>query len=159
MNYTLLLTQIILLSFLISGQSASAQGTDTRSTIKNGASTIPKDKIRNTYAVIAGVSKYQHLTPLAYADADARMLRNFLMSDGGGNIPKENILEFLNENATSSALSDQSFAWLAKQIGLFFTYQDMVTISLTIFFSHLIIQIQVPGLGLAEQKDTYLLLT
>ncbi|MEQ1678085.1 MAG: hypothetical protein ABL876_15360, partial [Chitinophagaceae bacterium] len=37
-----------------------------------------------TFAMIMGISKYKYVRPLAYADKDAEMFRDFLKSPAGG---------------------------------------------------------------------------
>lgn len=56
------------------------------------------------YAVVIGISKYQHggagLPNLKYADRDAQAFLDFLKSPRGGGFPEENIQVLLNEKAT-----------------------------------------------------------
>jgi tetratricopeptide (TPR) repeat protein len=58
----------------------------------------------NTYALVIGISAYQEIIPLDYAHKDAEVFANFLQTNGGGNVPKENITTLINEEATSNAM-------------------------------------------------------
>ncbi|MFN8288167.1 MAG: caspase family protein [Chitinophagales bacterium] len=50
------------------------------------------------YAVVVGISNYQNLNPLHYADSDAVYFVNFLQHNLG--VPQQNIYPFYNEDAT-----------------------------------------------------------
>jgi hypothetical protein len=39
---------------------------------------------RKPFAMIMGISKYKYVRPLAYADKDAQLFRDYLLSPGGG---------------------------------------------------------------------------
>lgn len=65
-----------------------------------------------TFAMIMGISKYKHIRPLAYADKDAEMFRDYLKSPAGGKIPDDNIFCLLNENALAASFFVQGFKWL-----------------------------------------------
>ncbi len=65
-----------------------------------------------TFAIILGISKYKFVRPLAYADKDAMLFKQFLQSPGGGSVKEENIFSLLNEKATSSSFWSKSFQWL-----------------------------------------------
>ena len=54
-----------------------------------------------TFAIIMGISKYKYVRPLAYADKDAEMFRDYLKSPGGGSVKDENLYCLLNEKANS----------------------------------------------------------
>lgn len=54
-----------------------------------------------TFALVMGISKYQHVRPLSYADKDAEMFRDYLKSPGGGSVKDGNIYCLLNEQASS----------------------------------------------------------
>lgn len=59
-----------------------------------------------TFALIAGISKYQHpetYESLDYADDDARAFYHFLRSPDGGNVPDEQIDTLIDEGATCAA--------------------------------------------------------
>lgn len=55
-----------------------------------------------THALVIGISKYQNIPSLTYADADAFNFYQFLISSAGGNIDSNNIKLLLNQNATSA---------------------------------------------------------
>src|SRR3954453_7233162 len=77
-----------------------------------------KDTIRNTYAILAGVSAYKNLHPLNYADRDAVRFRNFLISPGGGSVNPANIKLYLNQDVTEGSIVTDCFVWLnEKKIG------------------------------------------
>ena len=44
-----------------------------------------------TFALIIGISNYKYIRPLAFADKDAELFRDFMKSPGGGNLKEENI--------------------------------------------------------------------
>lgn len=70
-----------------------------------------------TFAMIVGISKYKYVRPLAYADKDAELFRDFLKSPGGGSIKDENIFCLLNEKATNSNFWSKGFQWIkAKEL-------------------------------------------
>lgn len=57
-----------------------------------------------TFAVIVGVSTYNHIKSLEYADKDALLFKEFLQSSAGGNVKDSNILIKLNEEAREDLL-------------------------------------------------------
>lgn len=61
---------------------------------------------KNTYAIIIGISKYKNISPLEFADKDAKSFGNFLLSNAGGSVPAANVEEFLNEQATRTNVGD-----------------------------------------------------
>src|ERR1044072_7537800 len=65
-----------------------------------------------TFAMIMGISKYKNVRPLAYADKDAEMFRDYLKSPAGGKLPDDNIYCLLNENALAASFYVQGFKWL-----------------------------------------------
>ena len=69
----------------------------------------------NTYAIILGISDYPYLKPLHYADKDAELFRDFLLSPAGGNVKSENMNVLLNEKATSANFWVKTFAWLRNK--------------------------------------------
>lgn len=97
--------------------SLSAQDTNTtRGVIVT--STAPADSTKNnvnTYAMIIGVSRYQHLKSLQYADADAILFRDFLLSPSGGNTKPENIFFLINDSATASNFTTLGYNWLKRK--------------------------------------------
>ena len=66
------------------------------------------------FAVLVGVSRHKYadagITNLKFADRDATLVRDFLVSPAGGSFPRENVVLLLNEDATleriRSSLSD-----------------------------------------------------
>jgi tetratricopeptide (TPR) repeat protein len=70
-----------------------------------------------TFALIMGVSKYKYVRPLAYADKDAQLFKDYLKSPGGGSIKEDNIFTLLNEKASNSNFWGKGFQWLkAKKL-------------------------------------------
>jgi tetratricopeptide (TPR) repeat protein len=65
-----------------------------------------------TFAMIMGISEYKHVKPLAYADKDAEMFRDFLKSPAGGNVSDDNLYLLLNEQATLANFYTKGKAWL-----------------------------------------------
>lgn len=74
----------------ISAQEERGRGT-------TGAAPKPAGK---TWALIVGVSNYQHVKPLRFAGDDALAFYNYLLSPAGGSVPQANIELLLNEKAT-----------------------------------------------------------
>ena len=62
----------------------------------------PGSSSATTHALIVGISKYQNIPSLTFADADAYNFYQYLISPAGGNIDSNNIRLLLNENATSA---------------------------------------------------------
>jgi protein O-mannosyl-transferase len=90
---------LLIASFLV---SCILQAQDTK-----GLSPIPTNttaKVGNTYAVVVGVSDYQHkdIPDLKYAHKDAEAFSLWLQSDAGGNLTGENITLLTNEKATNA---------------------------------------------------------
>ena len=70
-----------------------------------------------TFAIIVGISKYKFIRPLAYADKDAELFRDYLKSPGGGSVKADNIFCLLNDQAINSNFWGKGFQWLkAKQL-------------------------------------------
>ncbi|MCX6312931.1 MAG: caspase family protein [Bacteroidetes bacterium] len=67
-----------------------------------------------TYALVVGISKYQNVQSLQYADADAQAFYNFLRSPAGGNVDSLNIKLWLNENAKAQSITTAR-SWLSKR--------------------------------------------
>src|SRR5437667_6004094 len=65
-----------------------------------------------TFAIIMGISKYKYVRPLAYADKDAELFRDYLKSPGGGSVKDENLFCLLNEKASNSNFWGKGFQWL-----------------------------------------------
>ena len=90
--------QKTVLIFLILGVCSgglSAQEERGAKVEKTAAKTVGK-----TWALIVGVSQYQHVKPLRFASDDALAFYNYLLSTAGGSIPQANIELLLNEKAT-----------------------------------------------------------
>lgn len=70
----------------------------------------------NHYAVVIGVGEFQDskIPNADYADRDAQAFTNFLLSENGGNLPKENIRLLVNEKATVAAIYT-SLDWLISE--------------------------------------------
>jgi uncharacterized caspase-like protein len=62
--------------------------------------------------MIMGISTYKYVRPLAYADKDAEMFRDYLKSPAGGKLKEDNIYCLLNEQATSANFYSKGFQWL-----------------------------------------------
>lgn len=73
---------------------------------------LPADK----YAVIVGISKYANraIESLQYANRDADLFRNFLVSANGGGFKPENIVYLIDEEATSTNIRTAFFNFLTK---------------------------------------------
>jgi hypothetical protein len=72
----------------------------------------PSIKGPQTFAIVMGVSKYKYIRPLAYADKDAELFRDYLKSPGGGSVKEENIFLLLNDNASNANFWGKGFQWL-----------------------------------------------
>jgi len=68
-----------------------------------------------TYCIISGISRYQFIRSLDYADNDALAMRRFMMSESGAGLDSTDILMFLNENATAATLWIQSLQWIKQK--------------------------------------------
>lgn len=70
-----------------------------------------------TFAIVMGISRYQYVRPLTYADKDAILFKDFLKSPGGGAVNEDNIFTLLNEEALAKTFWTKGFQWLrAKQL-------------------------------------------
>ncbi len=95
--------------FLAAGSYVSAQ-----TPLKGRDSTI---KGPQTFAIIMGISKYKYVRPLAYADKDALLFKDYLKSPGGGSVKEDNIFALLNDQANNANFWSKGFQWLkAKQL-------------------------------------------
>jgi tetratricopeptide (TPR) repeat protein len=65
-----------------------------------------------TFAMVLGISKYKFVRPLAYADKDAELFRDYLKSPGGGSVKDENIFLLTNDKAINSNFWGKGFQWL-----------------------------------------------
>lgn len=68
----------------------------------------------STYALIAGVSSYEFIQPLNYADADAKEFYRYLTAKNGAGIPTDHIKLLLNKDVTRNSLLNNIYAFLAK---------------------------------------------
>ena len=93
------------LPFLILGQELDANF-DTEKKISLA---------KATYAVVVGVSDYQHpaIPDLHFAHKDAEEFAQFLQSPGGGNLPNNHIKLLVNEKATYAQLVS-AMDWLME---------------------------------------------
>jgi hypothetical protein len=82
-------------------------------------------EIGRRWAVVVGISKYAdgRITPLSYADDDARAMADFLRSPAGGSVPESSLRVLLDEAATAEALRDALFVFLQQAAP-----EDMVTV-------------------------------
>jgi tetratricopeptide (TPR) repeat protein len=99
------ITEVIsFLVFLFTGSFVSGQ-----TPLKPRDTTI---KGPQTFAIIMGISKYKYVRPLAYADKDAQLFKDYLRSPGGGSIHEDNIYTLINDKATNSNFWGKGFQWL-----------------------------------------------
>lgn len=72
----------------------------------------------NTYAVIVAVADYKNMGPddgdLTFTTTDARLFRDFLMSERGGKVPESNIVLLLDAQASKENIITKSKALFAK---------------------------------------------
>lgn len=68
------------------------------------------------YAIIIGVSKYNKGIPsLRFADADAILFKNYLLSAAGGNANPDNIFFLINDSAKASNFNFRAKNWLKNK--------------------------------------------
>ncbi|MFN8300530.1 MAG: tetratricopeptide repeat protein [Chitinophagales bacterium] len=96
---------IYLLWFLILSTILHAQDGDRGAILVNTQTPLAG----KVYALIVGVSKYNEVPSLKYADRDAQSFANFLKSKAGGSVPAENIKLFLNDDATRANIFDELY--------------------------------------------------
>jgi tetratricopeptide (TPR) repeat protein len=89
---------------LLTAGSAGAQDSAARGVrvIPQQSAAMPTGK---TYALLVGISHYQNVESLEYADKDAELLAQFLKSPLGG-VDPANILLLTNERATRAGIDD-----------------------------------------------------
>lgn len=68
-----------------------------------------------SFAIVVGVSRYKYIRPLAYADKDAELFRDWLRSPAGGKLKDDNIFCLLNDQANNSNFWGKGFQWLKKK--------------------------------------------
>jgi uncharacterized caspase-like protein len=95
---------------------------------KSGAIDISGDKAPTAYlktniqrwAVMVGISQFKYsdkgITPLRYADADAKAFYDFLKSPQGGAFPSSNMKLLLNKDATLANIAEAINVFLSKAI-------------------------------------------
>ncbi|MCO5269361.1 MAG: caspase family protein [Brumimicrobium sp.] len=83
-----------------------------------GSRAVPthEDEIKNTYALIIGISDYENLQSLQFADQDALAMEDFLSGEWGANIPKENIRLLLNNHAKNGDILENGMTWLYDKV-------------------------------------------
>jgi tetratricopeptide (TPR) repeat protein len=70
-----------------------------------------------SFAIVMGISHYRYIRPLAYADKDAELFRDWLKSPAGGKLAEANIFTLLNEEASNANFWGKGFQWLkSKQL-------------------------------------------
>ena len=57
----------------------------------------------NSYAIVVGISKYRFIKPLTYADKDAELFAELLMSGAGGSLKADNIYLLKNDSANAGS--------------------------------------------------------
>lgn len=69
---------------------------------------VPPGRIAAKYAIVIGVSKFQEksITPLQYAQKDAKDFYDYLVSPSGCGFNKENAILLINEDATRAKIAD-----------------------------------------------------
>jgi len=85
-------------------RGAAVLNTETTSTISGDS----------TYVLIAGVSSYEFIQPLSFADADAKEFYRYLTATTGAKIPADHIKLLLNKDVTRNSLLNNIYAFLAK---------------------------------------------
>lgn len=74
---------------------------------------VYKNQRPNAGAVVVGISDYQTVDKLKYAEKDAKLVTNYL--NGVFGIPWRNIKEFFGDKATKSRIETATKDWLAKK--------------------------------------------
>ena len=77
--------------------------------------TVPQDGEHRTYAMVMGISSYKFIQPLAFADSDAELFRDFLKSPAGGKLPDSNIYFLENEEAKAANFLVKGMSWLRNR--------------------------------------------
>jgi tetratricopeptide (TPR) repeat protein len=88
---------IIFYTFIFLPLCSIAQAVNSRGVVR------PNDASQNrgtTYAVVIGISKYKEVTSLNFADRDAAIFADFLLSKNGMALDSNNVKLFVNEKAT-----------------------------------------------------------
>ena len=71
---------------------------------------------KRIFALVIGISDYQYIDDLDYAHNDAKDFANFLKSKDGLGLPDENVVVFLNEQATKNDIIFNGFEWLNSEL-------------------------------------------
>jgi len=103
---------------------------------KGGQSKSTKAIVKGeTYALVVGISKYQYIQSLQYADRDATVFYNYLLSSAGGSLDSSNIKLLLNEQGNIGEII-AGFQWLQSsakpndQVVIYFSgHGDVETIT------------------------------
>ena len=69
---------------------------------------------KNTYALIIAISDYKDGSDLKYTVNDARLFREFLISEKGGNVPEENILFMKDHEASKNKVLSKAKLFFSK---------------------------------------------
>ncbi len=100
---------LFLLTFLLTVVTGLAQ-TNNKGVNINAPGNTGSGKV---YALIVGISKYQNVPGLNYADVDAYNFYHYLISPAGGRVDSNNIRLLLNEEATSANIFS-ALDWLLE---------------------------------------------
>jgi uncharacterized caspase-like protein len=121
---------VIMLGFIgvVTSYAQKIEGQTKPGTIKIGSPRGDETKVDKNYfkssiqrwAVVVGISQFKYtskgITPLRYADADARSFYEFLKSPQGGAFPTSNMKLLLNKEATLANITEAINVFLAKAI-------------------------------------------
>ncbi len=99
---------VILITFLLIGGSVYSQSTRDVSRVESGMANEGK-----TRALIIGISKYQYIDSLQYADRDAQVFAEYLKSNSFWHVGKDDITLLVNDKAKNGDLITQ-LARIAK---------------------------------------------
>ncbi|MBK9643217.1 MAG: tetratricopeptide repeat protein [Saprospiraceae bacterium] len=113
MKYSFLI--LIMLSCLLAKAQQYTDG-------NKGASPLTTNReqpstVKNTYAVVVGISDYQDpgIPDLRFADKDAEAFANYLKSKAGGNLDADHLKVLLNEKATVAQFA-MALDWLMEVV-------------------------------------------
>lgn len=109
-SFKMYMKAAILGLLLTGGPSLHAQNTKGVS-VTYSSSQEPTD---NTYALIVGISDYEHFEDLKYADKDALAFYGFLRSPASGAVDSNNIRMILNDKARAGDIW-RDIGWLLRQ--------------------------------------------
>jgi len=105
-------------AIVIEARDAAGNVTRVSVPVKKREASISSKFTGRKFALVIGVSRYQYqdrgLNNLAYADADARSIRDFLMKREGGGFASSDILYLENEGATLEATRGALKSFLPK---------------------------------------------